>query len=143
MLEEQKQQFMIPLVRVIEDPNGAKDPQLGQLNSRRYARTQLTWPVADELQNLAREVQELLSQKIGVTSVAEIYSDIRRKMTMRREERKRASALAVVNNPEIDAKRRAKKTESKAKAKKRKSASFAETKLRYGQKGGNKRIRQE
>lgn len=81
-----------------------------------------------------------MSTKIGVTSVAEVYSDIRRKMTMRREERKRASALAVVSNPEIDAKRRAKKTESKAKAKKRKSASFAETKLRYGQKS-NKRAR--
>lgn len=87
-------------------------------------------------------MQELLSQKLGVTSVAGMYSDIRRKMTMRREERKRESALAAVNNPEIDAKRRAKKTESKAKAKKRKSASFAETKLRYGQKS-NKRVRQD
>jgi U3 small nucleolar RNA-associated protein 20 len=98
---------------------------------------------AADLQNLAREVQELLSQKIGVGSVAEIYSSIRRTMSMRREERKRASALAVVNNPEIDAKRRAKKTENKAKAKKRKSASYADNKLRYGQKGGSKRMRQE
>ena len=29
-LEKQKLQMLIPVVRIIEDPNGAKDPQLGE-----------------------------------------------------------------------------------------------------------------
>lgn len=147
-LEKQKLSILIPLVRITEDPNGAKDPQLGarpRTAPRRYRRltdahTSVFTP--DDLQVLAREVQELLSQKLGVTSVAETYSEIRRKMSMRREERKRASAMATVNDPELEGKRRAKRTETKAKARKRKNASFAETKMRYGAKSG-KRARRE
>lgn len=124
-LERQKLQILIPIVRITDDPNGAKDPQL------------------DELQVLAREVQELLSQKVGVTGVAETYSEIRQKIAVRREERKRGMALSAINDPEVDARRRAKRNESKAKSRKRKNEAYAQTKMRYGQKGGAKRSRAE
>lgn len=85
----------------------------------------------------------MLSEKLGATSVTETYSEIRRKMIMRREERKRSSALAALNDPEHEAKQRAKRTETKAKAKKRKNQAFSETKARYGMKGGAKKPRRE
>lgn len=98
---------------------------------------------ADELQALAREVQEMLSQRLGVTRVTETYSKIQRNMAVKREGRKRTTALQAVNNPEVEAQRRAKKNDSTLKNRKRKNESFKETKLKYGVMSKGKRVRRD
>ncbi|GAA5897320.1 hypothetical protein JCM6882_001857 [Rhodosporidiobolus microsporus] len=115
-------QMAIPIFRISEDPN-AQDPQM------------------DELQTLAREVQELLQTKIGVTKYSAIHNQIRQKAAERRNERKQAQALQVLNDPAVDAQRREKRAALKKAQKKRKNAAFADAKERFGT--GSKRRRAE
>ncbi|GAA5834879.1 hypothetical protein JCM11251_002051 [Rhodosporidiobolus azoricus] len=115
-------QMAIPIFRISEDPN-AQDPQMA------------------ELQTLAREVQELLQTKIGVTQYSAIHNQIRQKAAERRNERKQAAALQVLNDPAVDAQRREKRAALKKAQKKRKVAAFADAKERFGT--GSKRRRTE
>ncbi|SCZ90492.1 BZ3500_MvSof-1268-A1-R1_Chr1-3g02022 [Microbotryum saponariae] len=117
-------QMATPIFRISEDPN-AQDPQMV------------------ELQNLAREVQELLQSKVGTTMYSNVHTTIRQRAAERRNERKTAMALQVssskrwlasgaINNPELDAQRKAKRSEQKTRQKKRKNAAFADQKGRFG-----------
>ncbi|KAK9899045.1 hypothetical protein P389DRAFT_150262 [Cystobasidium minutum MCA 4210] len=124
-LQKQLHQILLPVVRIVEDPNGAKDPQM------------------DDLQALAREVQEMLANRLGISPVTEAYSKIQRNMAVKREGRKRTTALQAVTNPETEAQRRAKKNDSKMKNRKRKNESYKETKLKYGVMSRGKRARQD
>lgn len=99
--------------------------------------------VTDELQTLAREVQEMLAGRVGISPVTEVYSKIQRSMAVKREGRKRATALRAVTNPETEAHVRAKRNESKLKNRKRKNESFKETKLKYGVMSKGKRARRD
>lgn len=85
----------------------------------------------------------MLSQRLGVTPVTETYSKIQRNMAVKREGRKRTTALQAVNNPEVEAQRRAKKNDSTMKNRKRKNESFKDTKLKYGVMSKGKRPRRD
>ncbi|GAA6006564.1 hypothetical protein JCM10207_004975 [Rhodosporidiobolus poonsookiae] len=113
-------QMAVPIFRISEDPN-AQDPQMV------------------ELQNLAREVQELLQTKIGVTEYAKVHNEIRQKAAERRNARKQEQALQVMNDPAEAARRREKRAEQKKGQKKRKDAAFAEQRAL----GGGKKQRRE
>lgn len=146
LLSGQTYQIILPIVRMIEDPNGAQDPQMSKRSS--FPVVVLTFSdsnvsLAADLQALAREVQEMLSKRVGVTLVTEAYSKVQRSMAIKRESRKRTSALHAVNNPEAEAHRRAKKNESTLKNRKRKNESFKETKLKYGVMSKGKRARRD
>lgn len=99
--------------------------------------------LTDDLQALAREVQEMLANRLGISPVTEAYSKIQRNMAVKREGRKRTTALQAVTNPETEAQRRAKKNDSKMKNRKRKNESYKETKLKYGVMSRGKRARQD
>ncbi|GAA5862548.1 hypothetical protein JCM1840_004222 [Sporobolomyces johnsonii] len=123
-LERFVMQMAIPIFRISEDPN-AQDPQMA------------------ELQTLAREVQELLQGKIGTTAYSLVHNQIRQKAADKRNQRKRDLAMQVINNPEEDAKRKARRAAQKSAQKKRKTAAFAEQKERFGVGSRSKRARQE
>ncbi|GAA5956052.1 hypothetical protein JCM21900_002578 [Sporobolomyces salmonicolor] len=123
-LERFVMQMAIPIFRISEDPN-AQDPQMA------------------ELQMLAREVQELLQGKIGTTAYSLVHNQIRQKAADKRNQRKRDLAMQVINNPEEDAKRKARRAAQKSAQKKRKTAAFAEQKERFGVGSRSKRARQE
>jgi len=114
--------IVVPLYRIVEDPN-SQDEQMA------------------ELQQLAREVQDLLQQKIGVTLFAEVYNETRRMATEKRQSRKAAIAVGNVANPASEAERRARRNEHTAKLRKRKAQAFAEKKVRFGV--ARKRVRME
>ncbi|SCV68516.1 BQ2448_637 [Microbotryum intermedium] len=120
-------QMATPIFRISEDPN-AQDPQMGKLPPPLFLRAVST----AELQNLAREVQELLQSKVGTTVYSNVHSTIRQRAAERRNERKTAMALQAINNPEFDAQRKAKRSEQKTRQKKRKNAAFADQKGRFG-----------
>ncbi|KAK4055206.1 U3 snoRNP protein [Microbotryomycetes sp. JL201] len=119
------EQFLVhmvtPLFRMTEDPN-VQDPQMG------------------ELQTLAQEVQEVLQAKVGSTVFANAYNSVRQRAVQRRHERKTMRAQQVLNDPEQEAKRKAKRNDQKAKQRKRKNAAFADAK---GRLGSSKKRRQE
>lgn len=145
-LQKQLHQILTPVVRIVEDPNGAKDPQMGRSAGpcRRISDdADFSVIFLDELQALAREVQEILANRLGVSPVTEEYSKIQRNMAVKREGRKRTTALQAVTNAETEAQRRAKKTDSKLKNRKRKNESFKETKVKYGVMSKGKRARRD
>ncbi|GAA94920.1 uncharacterized protein L969DRAFT_89878 [Mixia osmundae IAM 14324] len=102
-----------PLYNLIEDGNTA-DPQVV------------------EIQNLAIEFRELLQAKAGVSAVATAYSTVKQAAIDRRNQRKAAAAVAVVNDPETEARRREKRAAVRSVAKKRKAESYARKKENYG-----------
>jgi U3 small nucleolar RNA-associated protein 20 len=93
--------IVLPLYRIVEDPN-TKDEQMGTFSILTYFEpsgpSHLSNPgtfSTVELQVLAREVQELLQTKIGVTLFSEAYNEVRRKATEKRQSRKAAIAVRV------------------------------------------------
>lgn len=77
-------------------------------------------------------MQELLQAKVGTTAYSTVHTTIRQKAAERRNARKTELALAAVNNPEEDAKRKAKRAEQKMKQRKRKHAAAADQRGRLG-----------
>lgn len=105
--------LMIPIYRILEDAN-IKDPQMV------------------ELQNLAREVQEFLRDKVGTTKFSSVYQSLRTRAVEKRHQRKTVDALKAINHPEASAKRKASRGDAKNRNKKRKQEVFARNKLSYG-----------
>ncbi|PLW07629.1 hypothetical protein PCANC_26290 [Puccinia coronata f. sp. avenae] len=105
--------LMIPIFRIIEDSN-TKDPQML------------------ELQNLAKEVQEFLREKVGTNTFSHVYGQLRTIAIEKRQARKKLIALKAVNQPESSAKRKISRSESKLRNKKRKQESFSKTNSMYG-----------
>ncbi|KAA1117820.1 U3 snoRNP protein [Puccinia graminis f. sp. tritici] len=105
--------LMIPIFRIIEDSNIA-DPQM------------------EELQNLAKEVQEFLRDKVGTTKFSLVYGQLRTIAIEKRQARKKLIALKAVNQPESSAKRKISRSESKLRNKKRKQESFSRQNSMYG-----------
>jgi len=105
--------LMIPMFRIIEDSN-TKDPQML------------------ELQNLAKEVQEFMREKVGTNAFSHMYGQLRTIAIEKRQARKRLIALKAVNQPESSAKRKISRSESKLRNKKRKQESFSKINSIYG-----------
>ncbi|EGG04265.1 uncharacterized protein MELLADRAFT_108574 [Melampsora larici-populina 98AG31] len=105
--------LMIPIYRILEDAN-IQDPQMV------------------ELQNLAREVQEFLRDKVGTTKFSSVYQSLRTRAVEKRHQRKTVDALKAINHPEASAKRKASRGDAKSRIKKRKQEVFARNKLSYG-----------
>ncbi|KAH9449426.1 hypothetical protein KEM48_009240 [Puccinia striiformis f. sp. tritici PST-130] len=105
--------LMIPIFRIIEDSN-TKDPQML------------------ELQNLAKEVQEFLREKVGTNKFSQVYGQLRTIAIEKRQARKKLIALKAVNQPESSAKRKMSRSESKLRNKKRKQESFSKTNSKFG-----------
>ncbi|XP_061839511.2 small subunit processome component 20 homolog [Nerophis lumbriciformis] len=72
------------------------------------------------LKNLAQELINLLKKQVGLAKFSLVFSDVQRQFTSRRVARKRHRALQAVANPDIAAKKKMKKHQSKMEAKKRK-----------------------
>ncbi|KAI9623578.1 hypothetical protein KEM48_009473 [Puccinia striiformis f. sp. tritici PST-130] len=104
--------LMIPIFRIIEDSN-TKDPQML------------------ELQNLAKEVQEFLREKVGTNKFSQVYGQLRTIAIEKRQARKKLIALKAVNQPESSAKRKMSRSESKLRNKKRKQESFSKTNSKF------------
>lgn len=91
-------QMATPIFRISEDPN-AQDPQMGKFPVIAGPFLLLcsfsVSPPAEALQNLAKEVQDILQKKIGTTAYSAVHTQIRQKAAERRNERKVAIALQV------------------------------------------------
>ncbi|XP_061920423.1 small subunit processome component 20 homolog [Entelurus aequoreus] len=72
------------------------------------------------LKNLAQELINLLKKQVGLGQFSLAFSEVQRQFTSRRVARKRHRALQAVANPDIAAKKKMKKHQSKMEAKKRK-----------------------
>ncbi|WAQ89021.1 hypothetical protein PtA15_10A444 [Puccinia triticina] len=105
--------LMIPIFRIIEDSN-IKDPQM------------------QELQNLAKEIQEFLRDKVGTNKFSQVYGQLRTIAIEKRQARKKLIALKAVNQPESSAKRKISRSESKLRNKKRKQESFSKQNATFG-----------
>lgn len=96
----------------------------------------------------------MLANKVGTTTFANVYNELRQRQLERRRQRKAQAAIAVrplqilvcfffvtdlflglqaVTEPEKEAQRKAKRAEQKTRQKKRKSAANAERKAMFGQ----------
>lgn len=107
--------LMVPIFRVIEDTN-VKDVKM------------------QELQNLAKEVQDFLREKVGATKFSQVYGQLKATAIEKRQARKKLSALKAVNQPELNAKRKISRSESKLRNKKRKQEALSQRNAMFGKK---------
>ncbi|KAI8452196.1 hypothetical protein BY996DRAFT_4584890 [Phakopsora pachyrhizi] len=110
-LSEILKTLLVPIFRIVEDSN-TKDPQM------------------NELQNLAKEVQEFLTEKVGTTLFSQVYGQLRTSAMQKRQDRKKTSALKAINQPELVAKRKLSRAESKRRFKKRKQEVFSRERIK-------------
>ncbi|PWN21850.1 hypothetical protein BCV69DRAFT_281764 [Microstroma glucosiphilum] len=104
----------------------------------------LRGPRVEALKTLASEVQELLTEKVGTTNYAAVYSRVRSRALDRRRERRNKRLLQGVADPEGAAKRKEKRNEGKHESRKRKNRVFADGKGRMKGAGqGSKRSRRD
>ncbi|MBW0476687.1 hypothetical protein O181_016402 [Austropuccinia psidii MF-1] len=105
--------MIIPIFRILEDSN-ANDPQMS------------------DLQNLAKEIQEFLREKVGTQVFSQVYGQLRTAALEKRQTRKQMIALKAINHPELSAKRKASRAEAKLRNKKRKREAFAQKNALFG-----------
>ncbi|RCK66990.1 U3 small nucleolar RNA-associated protein 20 [Candida viswanathii] len=65
----------------------------------------------DELTNLSTEALDLVKEKIGTTEYTKLYSQVKRSVNVRRQERRAKRSQLAVSAPDIAAKRKLKKHE--------------------------------
>ena len=65
----------------------------------------------DELTNLSTEALDLVKEKIGTTEYTKLYSQVKRNVNIRRQERRAKRSQLAVSAPDIAAKRKLKKHE--------------------------------
>jgi len=82
----------------------------------------------EELKTLAVELQEILQTKVGTTTFANAYNQIRQGVLGVQRERKTARAVQATNNPAVAAKRKMQRNVSKKESRKRKDVTFSESK---------------
>ncbi|KAI0820961.1 armadillo-type protein [Irpex lacteus] len=99
--------ILSPLYRVVEDDT-IHDPHM------------------DELKTLAVELQDLVQSKVGTTSFANVYNQIRQKTLGIRRERKTARVIQAASNPAAASKRKQQRNSVKKDSRKRKNSTFAE-----------------
>lgn len=92
---------MIPMFRIIEDSN-TKDPQMRMLFLSPtlysvYIPNSIGFFIClkVELQNLAKEIQEFLREKVGTNAFSHMYGQLRTIAIEKRQARKRLIALKV------------------------------------------------
>lgn len=82
------------------------------------------------LRHLAKEVANMIKNRIGLEEYTEILSKLQLQLSAKRSERKRARAQLAVTEPEIFAKKKIKHHDKKKEAKKRKIADRKEKKTK-------------
>ncbi|KAL5010991.1 hypothetical protein ScPMuIL_013296 [Solemya velum] len=73
-----------------------------------------------DLKNLAQEVMDILKKVVGIETFTQMYADVHKVRSERKETRKRQKAMEFVTNPEIATRKKIKKNLAKKEAKKRK-----------------------
>ncbi|KAH8929951.1 hypothetical protein BT69DRAFT_1108385 [Atractiella rhizophila] len=111
-------QLMTPLYRIINQEARVEDEQ------------------SVKLQSLALEVQDLLQSKISVESFTRTLTEIQKRSTQKKFDRKAAQALLRFSEPELHDKRRIAKNAARANSRKRKNANFEQGRYALHNGGG-------
>ncbi|KAI0364814.1 hypothetical protein BV20DRAFT_955431 [Pilatotrama ljubarskyi] len=101
--------MLSPVYRIVEDDT-VRDPQM------------------DELKTLSIELQDLIQSKVGTTSFAQVYNEIRQKVLMVRRDRRTARVIQTTTDPAAAAKRRLHRNTAKKESRKRKNEVFLQGK---------------
>lgn len=118
--------FLAPLIRLVE--------------SRSEPTSSSTLTESDQLKSLAIEVQSHLSHLVDVASFNKTYSMLKRKQQQKSEARKTQRLMRGIQNPELQAKRNAKRNEKNHAARRKRNQSNLEQREAGGS-GKTKRVR--
>ncbi|KAI0359462.1 hypothetical protein OH77DRAFT_1472682 [Trametes cingulata] len=101
--------MLSPVYRIVEEDT-IRDPQM------------------EELKTLSIELQDLIQSKVGTTSFAQVYNEIRQKVLVVRRDRRTARVVQYTTNPAAAAKRKLHRNTAKKESRKRKNEVFLQGK---------------